>query len=219
MASEVDKHVLEESLHVFSITEKSEMLIKPEENVAEPTRAIKSLNNTLPVNNLIMKIDWSKSTLEKLPECESKFYYCTSLNLSCNQLDGCLDWIIHLKRFNIYNFIVKLKLYYLKSHYLVFRLESLDVSFNKLTEIADVCGSSGTLKYLNFSNNLLKELPEWIALLSNIQNLNLSCNPLSKTSTNDLRMAKVNLEKFYHAVYTLKNYNWFFSGRRLKFAT
>jgi Leucine-rich repeat (LRR) protein len=198
------------------------MLIKPDEDVAESTGAMKSLNHTLPVNNLIMKIDWSKSTLEKLPECESKFYYCTFLNLSGNQLEGCLDWIIHLKRFDLYSFIVKLNLYYLKSCYLVSRLELLDVSFNKLTEIADVCGSSGTLKYLNLSNNLLKELPEWIALLSNIQNLNLSYNPLSKTSTNDLRIAKVNLEKFHHAVYTQKNYNWFFyffSGRRLKFVT
>ena len=76
------------------------------------------------------------------------------------------------------------------------RLESLDVSYNKLTEIADVCGSSGTLKHLNLSNNLLKDLPEWITLLKNIQNLNLSFNPLSKTSTCDLRMAKVVQFKF-----------------------
>ena len=102
MAFKVDKHVLlEESFQVLSI-EKSKMPSKSsEENVAVSIPASNSLNHTLSASNLIMKIDWSRSALEKLPECESKFYYCTSLNLSHNQLEGCLDWIIHLKRLDL----------------------------------------------------------------------------------------------------------------------
>lgn len=100
MASKVDKHVLvEESLQVLSVMEKSDK--SSEENVAESVQLINSFTSS--ASNFIIKIDWSKSAMEKLPECESKFYYCTSLNLSHNQLEGSLDWIIHLKRFVIYS--------------------------------------------------------------------------------------------------------------------
>lgn len=74
-----------------------------------------------------------------------------------------------------------------------FRLELLDVSFNKLTEISEVCGSSGSLKHLNISNNLIIDIPEWIISMENVRYLDLSFNPLDKLFSLDLKMAKVSL--------------------------
>ncbi|KAK4021124.1 leucine-rich repeat protein soc-2 [Daphnia magna] len=115
----------------------------------------------------ILKIDWSYKSLSSVPEFLQNYQLCTILNLSGNNLDGGIDWLIHLKR-----------------------LELLDLSRNKFSKIADACGSVSTLKYLDLSYNLLSELPEWILLLQKVKKLNLSCNPLEKSFHIHLKKAK-----------------------------
>lgn len=115
----------------------------------------------------ILDIDLRGKELAIMPPFFPKYQFCTYLNLSSNNLEGDIDWLIHLKR-----------------------LKVLDVSHNKLTELADVCGSVSTLEQLNLSHNLLKELPEWILLLENVKNLDLSFNPLESTCHVHLKKAK-----------------------------
>lgn len=115
----------------------------------------------------ILQIDWRRKCLSSLPEYLQKYQFCTSLNLSENNLEGGIDWLIHLKR-----------------------LKLLDLSRNKFSKITDVCGSVSTLEYLDLSHNQLRELPEWILLLEKVRNLNLSCNPLEKSFHAHLKTAK-----------------------------
>lgn len=115
----------------------------------------------------ILKIDWSYKCLSSLPEFLQNYQLCTTLNLSGNNLEGDIDWLIHLKR-----------------------LELLDLSRNKFSKIVDVCGSVSTLEHLDLSHNLLKELPEWILLLEKVKKLNLSCNPLEMSFQIHFKKAK-----------------------------
>ncbi|XP_057370302.1 leucine-rich repeat protein soc-2-like isoform X1 [Daphnia carinata] len=115
----------------------------------------------------ILKIDWSYKSLSSVPEFLPNYQLCTTLNLSGNNLNGAIDWLIHLKR-----------------------LELLDLSRNKFSKIADACGSVSTLKHLDVSYNLLSKLPEWILLLQKVKKLNISCNPLEKSFHIHLKKAK-----------------------------
>jgi Leucine-rich repeat (LRR) protein len=115
----------------------------------------------------ILQIDWRQKGLTSLPEYLQKYQFCTSLNLSGNNLEGGIDWLIHLKR-----------------------LQLLDLSRNKFSKLTDVCGSVSTLEYLDLSHNHMRELPEWILLLEKVRNLNLSCNPLEKSFHIYLKKAK-----------------------------
>lgn len=115
----------------------------------------------------ILEVDWKQKGLSLMPEFNQKYQFCTVLNLSRNNLVDDVDWLIHLKR-----------------------LEVLDLSENKLSKIADVCGSTATLQYLNLSCNCFEELPEWILFLEKVRTLNLSYNPLHGTFHLHLKKAK-----------------------------
>lgn len=115
----------------------------------------------------ILKIDWKQKSLTSVPQFRPEYQFCTTLNLSGNNLEGGIEWLNHLKR-----------------------LEFLDLSHNKFTHVADVCGSALTLEHVNLSHNLLKDLPEWILLLEKVKILNLGYNPLGKTSHGHLKKAK-----------------------------
>ena len=103
----------------------------------------------------LLEIDLSRTSLSQLPDFQNNFQFCTTLNLSRNNLRGSIPWLANLKR-----------------------LKWMDLSHNSLTGLSDVCGSISTLLYLNISHNNLTQLPDWILYLDKVTELNLSYNSI-----------------------------------------
>jgi len=115
----------------------------------------------------LIEIDLSRTSLEELPDFQNRFQYCTTLNLSGNNLKGGIPCLRNLKR-----------------------LRWIDLSHNSLTKLSDVCGSISTLMHLNISHNNISELPEWILYLDKVIELNLGYNPISTTFQKSYQVAK-----------------------------
>lgn len=157
------------SLSLKPVSEKSSVNAAEKDYVVRELSIadIYSLKSCQVSGEYLTVIDLSHIGICMLPKFTKQLQFCTELRLAGNKLKGPVSWLVQLKR-----------------------LQCLDLSYNQLSEVADVCGSVSTLHDVNLSHNCLTEFPEWVLMLENVKNLNLGFNPLSKLCHTHCKGAK-----------------------------
>lgn len=82
----------------------------------------------------------------------------------------------------------------------------LDLSFNQITNLPDICGSFGRLRVLNITTNCISQLPPSFSMLTALQELSSSLNELTQVPDLSNCTALQELSLKYNQIRSLPDY-------------